>query len=282
MLDRTISAGRSAWYAATEPGRLARARAAAAHLRKNNSVAVCIPTFNRRELLLDRALPSVLRQTHPLVHVYVMAHGCTDGTADAVRRVYPGASNITVIDVPRTRAYPPTAENHWLVGPTQPLNAFLRLVPGMNVGWVARLDDDDVWVRGHLEGQLYFARELDYEFVSAATMLDGWNRPAPYQFPEGRVVIPLLGTPGLVGGCSTWVYRSYLSFFYYNPDAWRKRWNRNNDTDLPARMVRAGVRTGYSDYISSLTDRRPGEEHIGSRAYLNDPAGIEARYAFRA
>ena len=68
--------------------------------------------------------------------------------------------------------------------------------------------------------------------------------------------------------------------FRYNIDAWRKDWNRNNDTDLPERMCRAGVRMGYLPEVTSQTRPRPGEVLVGSEAYLENKSLTEQQFAF--
>ena len=74
----------------------------------------------------------------------------------------------------------------------------------------------------------------------------------------------------LIGGTQTWLYRGYLKFMKYNPDCWRKKWNKVNDTDLQERMVNAGVRIGYLDEITAHVRPRPGETEVGLRAYLDN------------
>lgn len=263
-----------------EPTRLRRARN---NVCRNNWVGVILPTFNRRELLLERALPSIFGQQSVDLTVYVIAHGCTDGTAEAVRALSSPArrgQRLRLIEIPRTRLYPPTAENHWLVGPVEPLNVGLSLLA--DEGWIARIDDDDEWEPFHLAKLLHFAREHDHEFVSSGSLVNG-AYPQPYRYPGGRasLVLPMLPPrSALVGGCATWVYRSYLRCFRYNPDAWRKRWNRNNDTDLPERMCRTGVRMGYLPEVTVYTHPRPGETTTGSAAYVGNKSLTEDRYRF--
>ena len=75
---------------------------------------------------------------------------------------------------------------------------------------------------------------------------------------------------------------NYLKFFRYNPESWRKSWNRNNDTDIQDRMWRAGVRMGYMPFSTVRIDPRPGEKFIGSRAYLLNAEEYEDRYGFTA
>lgn len=232
----------------------------------SDQVDVIIPTYNRCELLLARALPSVLAQTHKLVRIFVMIHGSTDDTENALRKRYLANPRVCWRIVSRSQTYPPTAENHWFAGPVAPLNAGLDRVYG---NWIARIDDDDEWTSDHLESLLDFAKSANYEFVSSAHTTDV-GKVGPYILADGTKV----------GGCQTWLYRSYLRFFRYNPDCWRKSWNRVNDCDLQDRMWRAGVRMGYLDKITCIVKPRPGTDCIGLAAYTQNRDSVERTYAF--
>ena len=242
-------------------------------------VSVIIPTHNRSKLLVDRALDSALKQTHENLEIIVAAHGCTDDTFWRVREI--DDRRIKLIEAPRRETYPPTAENHWLAGPVAPLNAALKAVTG---DWIARLDDDDIWTPDHVEKLLAFAREGNYEFVSSAHRTHE-SKIEPYRMPHSiRRKIDgeqwIIAEDILVGGVQTWLYRSYLKFMKYNPDCWRKTWNKVNDTDLQDRMWRAGVRMGYLDLVTAYVYPRPGEVDVGSKAYLRDKTAAERKFAF--
>lgn len=211
--------------------------------------------------MTTRAIPSVLAQTHENWRLIVAAHGCTDGTQD----VWKLDKRICVLNVPRKKTYPPTAENHWLAGPVAPINAALEVVTG---DWIARIDDDDEWYPDHLASLLAFARRGAFEFVSSAHSTHQGNA-APYTVSGVRV-----------GGVQTWVYRSYLQFMKANPDCWRKAWDRVNDTDLQRRFRNAGVRMGYLDRVTARVLPRPGETKIGLAAYREDAARKERELAF--
>ena len=270
-LDRVICAARRRWYGMTEPEKLSIARVMALTDRptKSDLISVIVPTFNRCDLLLSRALPRIINQTHRNIEVIIAAHGCTDDTKERVRlwvrNQDRGDKRVKVIEVPRRRTYPPTAENHWLAGPVAPINAALKVCRGK---WIARCDDDDEWTLNHLKMALEFAIDGDYEFVSSAHEAAGeWVNP--YMLGE---------TP--IGGVQTWLYRSYLKGFKVNPDCWRKTWDRVNDTDLQARFWAAGVRMGYQDRVTVHIQPRPGDSEIGLRAYKANEAEVEAKMAF--
>ncbi len=229
-------------------------------------ISVYVPTHNRGDLLLTRALPSIRAQTYTNLEIIVACHGCTDGTARLVRGL--NDPRIRILDVPRKQTYPPTAENHWLAGPVVPANAALKAVRG---DWIARCDDDDEWTPDHIEVLLRAVQDGGYEFISGA-----YERER-----DGvREIVPHDGEASPAGGTQTWLYRSYLRFFKYNPDCWRKSWNRVNDTDLVDRFRKAGVRMGHIDRVVARVLPRPGETTVGLQAYQRDQEATERRLAF--
>src|SRR3990167_9301591 len=161
--NRIICFARAIWYDLTEPIKLRFVREPC-H-QANPLISVVVPTFNRKTLLIERCLKSILAQTYKNFEVIVVAHGCTDGTTLAVRTYLPDP-RIKVISIPRTETYPPTLENHWFAGRVVPANVGLAHVRGE---WVATLDDDEIWFPDCLETLLRFAQTHDYEFVSAGS-----------------------------------------------------------------------------------------------------------------
>jgi glycosyltransferase involved in cell wall biosynthesis len=239
------------------------------------TVSVIIPTFNRRDTLLTRALPSISKQTYRNLEVIIACHGCTDWTQEAVHEwAYRNPDfRVRGINVPRVRRYPPTAQNHWLAGPVDPINAALSYVSGH---WIARIDDDDCWPHNHIDSMLRFASEGGYEFVSGGSCV--YDKKSG----GGRAVAPYdLGGGVKVGGAQTWLYRSYLRFFRYNIDCWRKTWNRVNDTDIQDRMCNAGVRMGYLELVQAYLIPRDEDQQVGLAAYMADRAKYEEKYSFK-
>lgn len=293
LLNPAISAARSAYYWITEPLKLRWLRFLhdddydPDQLIYNGPcplISVYIPTHNRSDLLIGRALYSVSRQSYPRLDVVVAAHGCTDDTVELVTKLatgggiplgrngkgdvisacFTGQHRIRVIEVPRTQTYPPTPENHWFCGPVVPANAALSECRGE---WIARIDDDDEWTRDHLESLLRFAQEGNYEFVSSA-----------YETHEKTVAHDGHRIP--IGGTQTWLYRSYLAAFRYNPECWRKRYDRVNDTDLAQRFRNMGVRIGHLNQVTAKVLPRPGTNAVGLKAYQSDERATLANLAF--
>lgn len=235
------------------------------YLDKNPLISVYVPTYNRGQILIDRAVKSILNQTYRNFELIIIGDCCQDNTTELVQNIKD--ERIRYFNIPkRGYRYPPTAINHWFNGSTVASNVALSMVKG---AWIARNDDDDIWTEDHLEKLLNFAIENDLEFASSSykTICDGKEEIIDC----GESEIP-------IGGTQTWLYRSYLKFIKYNPNCWRKTWNRVNDTDLQERIYKAGVRVGYLNDVTTIIYPRPGEIHIGSKAYLSKKNEYENFY----
>ena len=243
-------------YGMIEPRKLRKERERHDHEYQNRSeplVSVYIPTYNRGEILIERSVTSVLKQSYKNLEIVIVGDHCTDNTAALVNDI--GDSRIRFYNIPqRGYRYPPTAENHWLAGPVVAANVALGLVEG---DWIARVDDDDTWTEDHVESLLNFAQDGNYEFVSGQyvsvrygvkSIQDGVGAKSAYYT---RSEVPITGENPLIGGTSTWLYRSYLKFFKYNINCWRKDWNRVNDIDISQRFFKAGVHMGFLPKVLS-------------------------------
>jgi glycosyltransferase involved in cell wall biosynthesis len=89
-------------------------------------ISAIIPTYNRRELV-QRAIESVLAQTHPVEEIVVVDDGSTDGTGDALRA-----------------RYGERIRYHWQAnaGVSAARNAGMAIASGR---YFALLDSDDLW-----------------------------------------------------------------------------------------------------------------------------------------
>lgn len=269
--DKFYSALNKARYSAIEPLLLRRARNLNTfdYRRTDPLISVYVPTYNRGEILIERSINSILAQTYQNFELIVIGDCCTDNTVELMAGVTDPRVRFYNNLTKRNWRYPPTAENHWLAGPVVAANAALTQIRGQ---WIARNDDDDVWLPDHLEKLLKVAVANDYEFVSSSytTIVNGAEQ-----------VIDSSGDNPPIGGTQTWLYRSYLKFFRYNINCWRKAWNRVNDTDIQERFVDAGVRVGYLRDVTTIITPRPGETQIGSKAYLANSQKYEQIFDFR-
>src|SRR5690349_23516508 len=139
--------------------RTERARHAHLHAEPLPLVSVLIATYNRRELLIERALRSVREQTYGNLEVIVVGDGCTDDTEEAVARL--GDPRITFVGLTRA-ARPDEAYAQWHVAGAAAGHEALRRAHGQ---WIAWLDDDDEFSRDHVETLLGEARRRKLEFV---------------------------------------------------------------------------------------------------------------------
>ena len=270
--DRLISGFNAFRYALTEPVKLRLIRAGHERLYRDKTgdplVSVYIPTYNRGDILIKRAVPSVLAQTYKNFELIIIGDHCTDNTEELISRIDDSRVRFYNLSERKYR-YPETAENHWFAGPVVPANKALELVRGT---WIARIDDDDTWTEDHIEVLLRFAQKEHHEFVSAAYVAERYGKK--------RVVDVKDETPR-IGGTQTWLYRSYLKVFRYNINCWRKSWNRVNDTDLRDRFFRVGVRMGFLDRVVGFVLPRPGEDTVGLDAYKLTEKEKNAHFKFR-
>jgi glycosyltransferase involved in cell wall biosynthesis len=282
-----LLAGFNSWrYALIEPVRLRLARLKHAHkyeaLNQKPLISVCVPTYNRGSILIERAVATVLAQTYTNFELIIVGDHCTDNTEELLSKIKD--PRLKFFNLPsRKRKYKQRLENHWFVGGAIPANKAMELSSGE---WIARVDDDDTWTPDHLEKLLEFAEKGRYEFVSGLyieerfdhqKVIDGIRANDPYYTQKPAL---LNDTSPKIGGVNSWFYRSYLKFMPYNPDCWRKSWNRVWDVDLSQRIYGAGVNMGFLEEVVAFVLPRPGEESVGLEAYkLTKEAKME-QYKF--
>src|SRR5437870_3888913 len=123
-------------------------------------VSVCVATYNRAQLLVERCISSVLEQTYGNLELIVVGDHCTDDTADRVSRI--DDPRLRFINLPERGTYPADPMLRWMVAGTPPLNHALSLARGH---FVTHLDDDDAYARDRLEKLVAFAGAHQCDFV---------------------------------------------------------------------------------------------------------------------
>lgn len=217
-------------------------------------VSVMMPTYNRGQLLVDRTLPSIFAQTYQNFEVVIVGDCCPDNTPELLAQI--NDPRVRFYNLPKRGQYPEDLSCHWFVAGTKPTNKALGMVRGK---WIAWSDDDDIFAPDHIEMLLRFAQKGGYEFIAGLyeEERNGKRVIAGHRsdkYPE-------------YGGHSTWLYRSYLRFFRYNANSWRKSWNRPGDIDLQLRMRAAGVRMGALDHVVTYVLPRFGLSTVGFAAH---------------
>jgi glycosyltransferase involved in cell wall biosynthesis len=284
LQDRVICGLRESWYQTYEPLRLRFERACYDQVYRDVReplISVYIPTYNRADILLSRAVPSVLAQTYQNFELIIVGDCCSDDTSSKVKSIQDQRIRFVNLSSRKNR-YPDEVELHWLAGPVVPANAALELVRGR---WIARIDDDDYWTPDHLEKLLRFASEGRYEFVSSMCEFERYQQVEVHQ---GTHAVDPYFIPGVttdpfspkLGATQTWLYRSYLRFMRYNIDCWRKSWNRVNDLDLSVRIYRAGARIGFLEEVTAMVLPREGERTIGIDAYKEGAEELGKHFRF--
>jgi len=225
-------------------------------------VSVLIPTYNRCQILLERALPSVLSQTYLNYEIIIVDDGSSDKTHETILAL--NNPKIKIIRNSRTSfRYPNKALYHWFAGGVSALNCGLKHCMGE---FIARIDDDDIWTETHLEKLTEFLKENNFEFV--------YSHILAKMSSSGEEEI-ITNSPDPLGNTCTWLFRGYLKNFKINIHCWRKKYNRVFDVDVHNRMFKAGARIGYLPEVTAIYLPRPGEEFAGSKAYITNASSIE-------
>ena len=197
-------------------------------------ISVVIPTYNRAKLLTERAIPSILNQTHSNLEAIIIGDHCTDNTEELVRNFQD--KRIRFCNLPRRSSYPKDPYKRWLVSGSAPLNKALELAKGK---WIAPLDDDDEFSPNHLEELLSYAIQHECEMVYGVTEMETspgvWKRIGTYPLELGKICHMSV------------IFDARLKFFQYKTDCWR--YLEPNDWNLWRRMEEAGVKIGFADKV---------------------------------
>ena len=161
-------------------------------------VSIIIPTYNRKDLLLE-ALSSVFTQQYTDFEIIVVDHGSTDGTAAWVRETY--GPRVRCLELP----YCPL--------PACPRNAGIAAALG---SYIAFLDSDDIWLPNKLALQvqaLESAPQAGWSYGNARRFGDPSQENVleigRWQFHTGRVFNYLL-EGNFIPTCTVMVRKSCL------------------------------------------------------------------------
>jgi hypothetical protein len=198
-------------------------------------VSVVIPTWNRVDTLIERAIPSALGQTHPNVEVIVVGDSSPPDIGAAIEKL--NDARVSYHNLTIRGPYPDDRYKAWLASGTPGFNAGVKLARGL---WIAALGDDDAFVPQHLERLLAKARAERLEFVY------GYIRPrvaAANQDLMGGFP-PAYGQIGLQAA----LYHAGLRFLEL--ELGHEIFDTPNDWGLVYRMMRIGVRMGMIDEVA--------------------------------
>lgn len=206
--------------------------------KKEPLITIVVLTYHRSKVLVERTIPSILRQTYKNFEVIVAGDCCTDDTEERMREITD--PRVTFYNLPYRYKYPKDKEKMRLI---QGFGAHAAALERAKGSWVAYMDDDDVADPHHLESLLNFAVSREFEFVFARHRVEKqsgvWiDEPLKAQAPTGYP--PFTGN---VIPHRTVLYRRYLRLFRPTPD--NMRFNIGGDQYTWLRMGRAGVNSGF-------------------------------------
>ncbi len=180
-------------------------------------VSVCIATYNRAQLLVERSLASVLSQTYRNLEVIVIGDGCTDDTAERIGRIED--SRLRFENLPERGGYPDDPHLRWMVAGTTPVLRALEIARG---DFITHLDDDDRFPEERLEKLVKFIQQTKADLVWHPFFGENahgrWDlKPCP-EFKKGQVTT------------SSIFYHNWFKCIPWELDAYRYRepgdWNR--------------------------------------------------------
>lgn len=225
------------------------------HPKPNPLISIIIPTRNRWRTLFERALPSIYQQSYKNIEIIIVDDGSTENAVPFTLWDFNKDKRIKWFYLDKKFHYPKNAWCRWCVGPVRALNFAYTRVKG---DYILRMDDDDELLPNALIDLLCTAIALDIEFLSAGHITG--NRKVPPYTIRNRAI----------GGIQTTLMRSYLKYFKYNPDCWRKKRNSMNDIDIIDRMIKAGVESVYLRKIVCKILPRSNQTEIGWKAQKNE------------
>lgn len=197
-------------------------------------VSVIIPTFQNSRILVERTLPSVLRQSYVDFEVVIVGDGCSPEHVERIESFLAerNESRFRFENLAERGVYPSNPHHRWLVAGEKPANRGIELARG---DWIAPLDDDDEFTSDHIETLLGFALSGGYEFVYGIVSMeqtDGdWVNVG--SAPLERAKISHLAV----------LYHRRLGFFRYDINAWKM--GEPADWNMWRRMKEAGARVGF-------------------------------------
>jgi glycosyltransferase involved in cell wall biosynthesis len=200
----------------------------------NPLVSVVIPTYNRGQIIVERAISSVLSQTYQNFEIVVVGDCATPETVEAVASIKD--PRLFFENQPVRGPRPDDPERAWMMSGSRPYNRGLQLARG---SWIAPLADDDVFTPDHIEVLLSAALENRIEFVYGQSWMEDYDGT---WFRIGE-------WPPRQGGFSAGsvLYSAALRSMYLDEECWREE--EPNDWNLWRRMWDAGVRIGFVPQI---------------------------------
>lgn len=127
---------------------------------ENPLITVCIATYNRGRILVERSLKSVLEQTYKNFEVIVVGDCCTDNTEELMASIKD--KRVRFVNLPERGKYPEDPKLRWMVAGTATINHALSLAKG---DFITHLDDDDEYLPDRIERLVNFIKMTKADLV---------------------------------------------------------------------------------------------------------------------
>ncbi len=149
-------------------------------------VSICICTYNRGHLLVERSIQSILSQDYDNFEIVVVGDCCTDATAKMLADLK--EERIRYVNLTERCAYPDDPMLRWMVAGAPALNHAFDLVRG---DFITQLDDDDEYAPGRIQKMIQFIQESRADFVWhpfwAEDSSGNWYLNESKEFKKGQV-----------------------------------------------------------------------------------------------
>ena len=212
--------------------RLDRARVAAPDIWSDVTplVSVRIATYARPQLLVERAVASVLRQTYQHFEIVIVGDHAPAATGLALARLRD--PRIRYHNLPERPRYARFPRAFWATAGTHAANTALDMCRGE---WIAPLDDDDEFSDDHLDALLAAARDRRLEMVYA--QMSAERRDGSW--------VPIGSEPLAYGQVchGAALYSARLLCLRYDLFAWLD--DEPGDWNLWKRMIALGAHIGF-------------------------------------
>ena len=210
-------------------------------------VSIIVPTYNRHELLLNRCLPSIFRQTYPKIEIIVVSDG-----PDNWLREYFAEKNI-----PNLKYYELSRNWGLCGGWGKHFGSFV--VNGDLIGY---LDDDDEYTPEHVFDLVTLQQSSGVDFVYS--MMFGWNK-------DGAIVCVGNGVPDFMTIGTPMILHKYDLFRMANwspiPECYDEDWR------LIKTWIQKGATFAFNQKVSVLLRGATLRSHELLRSTLAPNAG---------
>lgn len=234
------------------------------------SLAVVIPTFNRPELLANRALPSVASQSRPPEHLIVV-----DDSDEDIRRA--NARIVTEFDVGGVEThYIENCRTPGVSGATNTALAYLQA--NYPATFVAFLDDDDAWDPSYLRKCERAVLDRDLDMVAAGLIYrasgdsDGVLLAPPTELDSAELLVRNTH----IQGSNTFVRLSRL----LEAGGFDEAMESTTDRDVCIRLADLGT-VRYGALREHLVDHYADSDRLRLSTPGSDKNGSGLRYFYR-